>query len=590
MGRTIVFNGQTLTIPEAYSVLNVDALLTPTAGGLGILAIVGESDGGAPGLNLIPGGASTTTIKKLLQSGPGADAARLALRSSQADPLVPAGASAVIFAQTNQSTRATSALSTKGTFTTKRYGLATNAYTAFTTNVSGGKVATIRENSSAAASIVEMSPVLGVVPYFTLTYTGTGTAATASFHYTSGVLRLQTTLTGQSGGEVNLDIDCTGLTVNQLVNRINTFTGYVAAVANQKGQVLAADLDLKVSAVSILTPTVLSFVASQKELTDWATTTSQLVTYARAAGDAGDTVPSPFPTAGVLGFTGGTRGASSNSDVQNALNLLLGMRVNWVVPLFSSDNQDGSTVTIAAVNSQVKDHVESRSSLLGRSEAQACVSIKGNKAAFIAECARMGSMFVSVTSEQFTDLDIDGNVKLFPEWAAAVVAAQTKCGSATGTPLENRILPIIGSTNDVSWNFIVDGAELLQKGALLTMVDENNQRRWKGGYTSWLGDDNNGRIFIETVESLIIFAFNHRRFMKQRFLGKSVYTPGDVLAAISESEKAERDDTKSIKDYDKTQTKLFSATAGKLEYNVAVVPWEGIRFILPTILATRSAA
>lgn len=589
MGRTQVFQGVELVIPDAYSALNVDALLTPTSGGIGIVALVGESDGGAPGIHVFPGGAPTTVVKKALKSGPGANASRLALRAGS-DDLVKAGASTVLFVKTNASTQGTAAIGspTKLTLTSKQYGVDVNAYTAFVTSMSGGAILTVRENSSAADSIVESSPIVGIVPYFSVVFAGTATPATGALHYVSGTLRYVTALTSPGAGEVALSIDCTGLTINQLVNTINQNTGYTATVLNQKGQVKVSDLDLVVTPVSILT--VQNYAAGILELTQWATAVSQLVTVARAALDAGDKVPAPFPSSGVVTFSGGARGASANSDVQAALNKLLGLRVNIVVPLFSSDSQDGSTVTIAAVNSQVKDHVDARSSLLGRSEAQAYVSIKGNKTAFEAEAARMGDMLVAVTSQAITDLDIDGNIITYDEWGFAVTCAQTQAGSPIGTPLENRIIPVSGIANDVSWSTIVDGPELIKKGTLFAVVDENNQIRIKGGYSSWLGDSNNARIFIETVESLIVFSFNHRQFMKQRFLGKSVFTTGDILSAILESQTAERDTTKSIKGFDSKQTKLISTTAGRLEYNVAVVPWEGIRFILPTVVAIREAA
>ena len=589
MSRTVVFQGQELVIPDAYSSLDLDALLTPTSGGVGIVALVGEADGGAPGLHVFPGGAPTSVVKNALKSGPGANACRLALRAGS-DDLVKNGASTVIFAKTNQSTQGTAAIGspTKFTLRSKQYGVAVNAYTAFVTSMSGGAILTVRENSPAANSIVESSPLVGTLPYFSVVFAGTATPATAALHYVSGVLRYVTALTSPGAGEVALNIDCTGLTVTQLVNTINQNTGYTATVLNQRGQVLVSSLDLVVTPVSILTAQ--SYVAGIFELQTWANSTSQLVTVERAAGDAGDKVPAPYPSSGVVTFTGGTRGASANSDVQNALNLLLGLRVNIVVPLFSSDSQDGSTVTIAAVNSQVKDHVDARSSLLGRSEAQAYVSIKGNKTAFEAEAARMGDMLVAVTSEAHTDLDIDGNIITYDEWAFAVICAQTQAGSPIGTPLENRLLPSSGRSNDVSWSFITDGPELIKKGCLFSIVDENNQIRIKGGYSSWLGDSNNARIYIETVESLLVFSFNHRQFMKERFLGRSAFTTGDVLAAISESETAERDSTKSIKGFDPKQTKLTSTTAGRLQYNLAVIPWEGVRFILPTVVAIREAA
>lgn len=582
MGRSTNFAGITVIIPDAYSFLDLNRLLTPTASGLGIVALVGESDGGAPGLHIFPGGASPSVVKSELKGGPGAHASRLALRSGS-DNLVQAGASTVLFYKTNPSTQSTLALSTKGTLTTKQYGLFTTQFTGQLDAVLGGKVLTVRDEFG----VPEMSPNLETTTYFSVDYTGDATTATMTFEYDlSSVLRLKIALVGQTDGSLSLDIPVGSLTISQLVQLISARPGYTASVLNNKGNVLAKEMDLVLTAgaIELVAAGPFSFKAGQYELVSWTSQTSLLVTYARAAGNAGDKLPA---TVAIALFAGGVRGTTTNSLHQTALNNLLKFRANILVPLFSSDSQDGSTVTIASINSQVKDHVETRSSLLGRSECQAYVSIKGNKTAFLAECARLSSRWVAVTSQQVTDLDIDGNTVKFDEWAFATVCAQTQAGSPIGTPLEYRQIPSSGITQDSSWDSVLNAAEILLGGGLLAQPDENNVLRIKGGYTCWLADTNNANIYIEMVESFAVFAFNHRAFMKGRFLGRSSFSPQDVLDAIAESVSAERDTIKSIKGYDLSLTKLISTTGGELRYEVAVIGWEGIRFILPTIVGIR---
>lgn len=581
MGRTQVFNGLELVIPDAYSALDVSRLLTPTSGGVGIVALVGEADGGKPGLHIFPGGASPQVVKDELKSGPLADMVRLALRSGS-DNLVQGGASTVVAYKTNNSTQSTLNVGSpaKLVLTTKQYGLFTKSYTADIASSSGKKFLTVRDEKG----VPEVSVGVGSEVFASLLYTGNGTAATMTLHYVSGTLTLTTTLTGASDGSVSQAIDCTTLTLGQLKSLFSALVGYTFTVTQGYEQVKVSDLDLVISAVSILTK--VDFKASIYELIQWGKNQSLLVTVARGAGDDGDAVPSTSATAM---FTGGTRGSTSNSTVQTAMNALLDLRINIVVPLFSKDSQDGSTVTIAAVNAQVKDHVQSRSAILGKSECQSYVSVQGNKQAFIDMVAAMNSRWMAVTSQKVRDLDIDGNEKVFDEYAFAVVCAQTQAGSPIGTDLTYRTLPILGLTQDASWNPSRDGQELIKKGCLIAGPDENNTLRVIAGYTSWLQDDNNANIYIETVESLAIFAFNHRKFMKQRFLGQSSFSRQDVLDAIKQSLEVERDTTKSIKGFDLDLVKIKSVTAGRLEYDVAVVPFEGVKFVLPTVVAIRES-
>jgi hypothetical protein len=714
MGRTAVFNGVELVIPDAYSALDVSRLLTPTSGGVGIVALVGEADGGKPGVNIFPGGTSPAVVKKSLRSGPLADACRLALRSGT-DPLVQAGASTIVAMKTNNSTpsilgvggvtngaqekydadfgvltgasfdvvgtglsfklaggvdqiwfkvtdgtntqtapvgagitqhevdiltadtasqiaakaqaiiagisglsatvasaiihvthTALAALSDAAdvdasvtitvtqqgvdpdpgafTLTTKQYGVFTALYTAEIATIGVQKFVTVRDDQG----VPETSPALGVTSYLNLKYTGNGSAAAMQLKWVSGFLRLQVTLTGESDGSADIDLDVTTLTVGNIAQIVAGLTGYEATVDPSRQQFLASDLDLYLTDQDIKTPVSgFDFKASIKELINWGTSQSQLVSVTRGSMNQADTVPG---TLAPTQFAGGTRGTTSNSNFQDDLNTLLALRINIMVPLVSSDNQDGSTMLVSTINAQVKDHVQNRSGILGRSECQAYVSIQGNKDAFKTECGVLNSRWVACTSQKITDLDIAGNQKVFDEWAFAVVCAQTQAGSPIGTDLTYRALPILGITQDVSWNPVEDGPELIKAGALIAGPDDSNVNRIIAGYTTWLADDNNANIYIETVESLAIFAFNHRKYMKQRFLGQSAFTRDDILKGIEASVDVETNTTKSIKGFDLKQVTIISASAGRLEYEVPVIPFEGIKFVLPTVVAIRETA
>lgn len=134
--RSITFNGQTLFRPGAISRIRTrsSGSLGPTA--TGIVAILGEADGGEP--DTVIEIADPALAKEIFTSGPLADAIRLAFTPTQAT--VSSGAFKVLAFKTNASTQASTTLPSSATVLT---GTSTAAST--TTAVvltAGGMVAT----------------------------------------------------------------------------------------------------------------------------------------------------------------------------------------------------------------------------------------------------------------------------------------------------------------------------------------------------------------------------------------------------------------------------------------------------------------
>ena len=104
MARSVSFNGQTQVGAGSITRVNAEGLAQV---GLieGVVAIIGEADGGAPGAESgLISIRSPNRIKDLFRSGPLVDAARLAFQPSN-DPLVPGGAREVVIYKVNQSTQ-----------------------------------------------------------------------------------------------------------------------------------------------------------------------------------------------------------------------------------------------------------------------------------------------------------------------------------------------------------------------------------------------------------------------------------------------------------------------------------------------------
>lgn len=105
MARSVTFNGITRFRPGGITRINAEALnqIGVTAGG--VLGLIGEADGGAPGsVSGLVALRDPAEASDLFRDGPLVDAIKLAFQSS-GDPLVPGGAAQVVVYKTNASTQ-----------------------------------------------------------------------------------------------------------------------------------------------------------------------------------------------------------------------------------------------------------------------------------------------------------------------------------------------------------------------------------------------------------------------------------------------------------------------------------------------------
>jgi hypothetical protein len=105
MARSVTFNGITRFRPGGITRINAENLnqIGVTAGG--VLGLIGEADGGAPGSESgLIALRDPSLASSLFRDGPLVDAIRLAFQSS-ADPRVPGGAAQVVVYKTNASTK-----------------------------------------------------------------------------------------------------------------------------------------------------------------------------------------------------------------------------------------------------------------------------------------------------------------------------------------------------------------------------------------------------------------------------------------------------------------------------------------------------
>ena len=105
MARSVSFNGITRYRPGAITRINNEAANQIGITSSGVLALVGEADGGAPGsVSGLVSLRDPSRATDLFRSGPLVDAIKLAFQSS-GDPLIPGGAAEVVVYKTNSSTQ-----------------------------------------------------------------------------------------------------------------------------------------------------------------------------------------------------------------------------------------------------------------------------------------------------------------------------------------------------------------------------------------------------------------------------------------------------------------------------------------------------
>lgn len=412
--------------------------------------------------------------------------------------------------------------------TSKDYGVHTNKLSVQVSDSGGGKVLEIIFEDGLRRT-VETSEVLGSTAEFTIQYTGNGSAAVMTVTAT----QITTTLTGASDGSANLTIPfSTYTTLQEVINYINSQQGYVAvAVTSNPYTFNPANLDY-VTAVSIR-PGAYSAFAKLYRCIEWVNDNSMFITAARSSG--GPTAP--LATTGRQLLTGGTRGISTNTNWQDALDALGVVRVNEVVPLISENLANlgqGSTATFASVVAQVESHAAYYSSTAGRSERQAYVGMKGTKSAILAQAGSLNSFNICLSAQRLTTLDETNTLRELPEWSFAVAQAGMRAGAELGEPLTFKFLRANALSQDASWNPQDDGKELILGGVLIAEQIPKGFRIVKG-ITTYTREDNDAYTEESVVMGWKNVAYDLRTHLEDLFTGRRV-SPSNISAVKSQAD------------------------------------------------------
>lgn len=460
------------------------------------------------------------------------------------------------------------------------FGLATTPVR----GVKGSRILT--ENKGLKTNV---SGSLGGLEVLEIEYTGAGTAAVLSVLDVSSVKRLQTTVTGAAAD--NLDIDLGSLTVAEVVSQINAHASYTCtSTLFNKESILASrvldyytGIDIENMAAKLYN-TVQAVADYINEFSEFVTAEIQSNVYGQL-----EIISSPEF------LSGGTKGASTNTNFQAGFDAMKEVRVNIVVPLVSEDGISPSTYTVDSIHAQANSHADFMCSILGRSERNVYLAKKGAKSVAIAAARAVNTRHCSMTSQRVTALDEVGNLIVHDEWALGCILAGMQAGTPVGEPLTHKSLNIVALTQDASWKPRVDFAEMMDNGVLIIEQSDSGLFRVANANTTYSRDGNVVFNRISINEAANYVAFELRRHLELLFVGKKGRT-GTVEAiknaAIAKLQQLK--DEEIIVEGNKQSGEIipafrnlrvsFSGTTCTVEVTITPVP--GIDFVLNTIYLT----
>ena len=455
--------------------------------------------------------------------------------------------------------------------------------------------------------------------------------ATGSFVGAQGVATYFRTNVAVDGGaaaqDLNIQLASTD-TVEDLAAAINANANYVATIPSgvNKQTTLASSFDFDLGNTAVDLRNDKDAVATQPDptyayTTPWANNfkrniallvadlndKSQYVTAARAtSGGTGTGGGRPewtgTGTVGTVGdsikyLTGGARGTSNNTSFQSALDKLLQVRHNFVIPLIVQDLSEegfGSTATWTSVAAQLSSHVDTANGI-AKNECGGLIGLKGTKTQLISEANKLNNADIQITGQQIEVLDVSGNLNLMDEWALAVEAAGMRSGAPeVGEPVTHKFFKAFDLQQDNSWDprDRTDANQMIANGILFGEFVQGKGYRFVRDLTTYVQDDNLAYSEGSVRDAVRFIAYGLRTTLEDRFTGVKA-TPAnaasikDTAVAYLDAANAENvivtslnEDNQIVPGYEKLRVTISGDIA---TVKVQIYPAVGINFQLNDI-------
>lgn len=412
MANSVYFNGETITIPGAYSAVDTSSMSTKTDTGAGIIAIIGESTGGEPGaVNFL---SDTVTAKRVLKGGELLKACQKAwnpVSATKAGVNV-GGANVIAAIRTNQATK--SELKVKSgedvvmRFQSKDWGATNNFQIKMVDGtISGTKTVTVYNPTTGA---YENYANMGNV--FAIAYTGDQAYAELNiFADSSKAMYLQTKVGADKGSaveDISIKIDDVKFkNLAGLIEEVRSYENYVVSTNNPYNTRLKAsdidfvsDANIKLSAsdafrVTAVLADLQSRLAAQSKMVE-------LAEYNKSA---------KLENFAYTEMTGGDEGKSPASWVE-FFDKLSNYDIDYIVPLTAD----------MSIQAELLAHISEMSGNMGR-ERRGVVGgqIGETIPETITRANSVASDRMQVVYGGFYDINDSGNLELYPPY---ILAAQ----------------------------------------------------------------------------------------------------------------------------------------------------------------------
>jgi len=375
---------------------------------------------------------------------------------------------------------------------------------------------------------INLNESFGVNASIALTIGYVGTTATLSI---IGNL-LTTTVVGGVGANLSINLDEFS-TLADLAEFISAQPGYFATAQVGATQQNPSVLD-KVSAIGICASNELEPGRIKKCVYNMslALSSSIVVDFAATA-----IVGLPDETLMAQYLTGGLKGATDSASIMAALDLLKGIQVNFVAPLFSRDSADDiaegltdslSSYAITAINAAVKNHCLAMSTAKNKKNRTAYLSFWGLYSEAKAEASSLANYRIALAFQKVSQVNGAGNIQIFLPWMAAINAAGMQAAGFYKdiTNKAPNIIAYVDPTGYDSEN--IDDQEDAILAGLMPITKDLASNKWLISQTTYTKDEN----FVYNSSHLVsisdIVALDLTNSLQIAFVGKSL---ADVDAA-----------------------------------------------------------
>lgn len=245
----------------------------------------------------------------------------------------------------------------------------------------------------------------------------------------------------------------------------------------------------------------------------------------------------PAETATAVYLEGGAKGSTSAADIVNAIPALEGIKVNFVLPLFSRDAADdiadgltdsASTYTIDAINFAIKSHVLAMSTIKIKRNRIAVLSKDASYADAKSHAQSIASFRAVVCMQKSSQVDAQGNVKEFAPWHTAAIAVGMQSAGFYRS-LTNKFANIISYKDPSGFDSgnIGDVEDGIDAG-IMFLQKETAGNKWVVDQTTYGFDGNFVYNSLQAVYMSDVLAIQLAESLEKFVVGKSL---ADINAA-----------------------------------------------------------